>query len=128
MFRAEPSGGQAVQCKSPHAELADAIRVGCKLRPRQIYGNYLRDNISGACALGAAMAVSQPIPPLPNKRKAYIMRRFPILMSTNALHPERHDDFCCAQSSLRDIIMDLNDSFHWSRERIADWVESLGAG
>jgi hypothetical protein len=97
-------------------KLSDAIREGAKLRPRQSFGTYGSD--ISACAIGAA-------------RVAYTG-------SPYGYTPDSVRDILAAASScpacdlgegdaLISNILHLNDDHKWTRERIADWVESIEA-
>lgn len=95
-------------------KLSDAIRLGSMMKPQ---GYRALSSESGTCALGAALdAISQP-----DSAPCY---HWPIV-----------DDFvvgCPAclgitQTWLGFIIAHLNDDHRWTRERIADWIETLEA-
>lgn len=100
-------------------ELSEAIRVGAKLRPRQAFYEWF-DKSGGSCVLGAAM-------------EAVGVARFP---DTYAYHGKCPDSWkwttregqCPACEEERDqiqsLLRHLNNDHRWTRERIADWVES----
>jgi len=88
-------------------KLSDAIRLGATFKP-QCTGTFFDNGRS--CALGAAldaMATDDP-----NE----LVRRFP--------HLEQHRN--SFGWTLYSIIVELNDQEHWTRERIASWLESIG--
>jgi hypothetical protein len=97
--------------------LSDAIRLGATFRP-QCIGHLFRDGKS--CALGAAYeAVNNSIT---GPRKANVlMRRFPALKEK-----VRHPLTSGITDKLVCVIPSLNDAHRWTRERIADWLESIG--
>lgn len=99
-------------------KLSDAIREGAKLRP-QGFGSMYSDGKS--CALGAAYEAA--FGKLPMENDMPLRRRFPILASHRTSCPE------CEYKYIRDlgtIITHLNDPPHlWTREAIADWLDSL---
>jgi len=88
--------------------VAEAIRRGCKLRPKKIR-NYYSSGDDGACALGAAMFGVGKNPP---KRNVYdgIVRVFPELKN-------EHRGVSVGWQVVR-----LNEDTDFSREEIADWL------
>lgn len=97
--------------------LSEAIRIGSRLS-RQCRGNY-DDGNGGTCALGSAgwaAGLSGSELNLWEMGKA-----FPILKK-QVMCPvyER-------KQSLDVSIVVLNDLCHWTRDQIADWVESIEA-
>jgi len=97
-------------------DLAEAIRKGCKVRPRQTF-RHLRSGTDGACALGAVAAARK----LPFRWNA-LYNAFPVLETTvkvrAATHQCQFDD-----PNLFEAIVCLNDHMKLSREEIADWLE-----
>jgi len=89
---------------------SEAIRLGC-LTTVQTFGYYRDDGAT--CAIGA-MAVGFG----GNMGKAW------------AFEDLTEDFDCpvagCDNDDCDSVIPHLNDSHRWSRERIADWLESLG--
>ena len=100
----------------------EAIREGCRLRPKQAFRSTM-DAEGNTCALGAAMHGIGRHP------DAAVM-----IGNLHDAFPEingRHYSQCpdCGQSTssftLPNIIaIHLNDKHKWSRERIADWLEA----
>jgi len=107
-------------------KLSEAIRLGCVLRP-QAWGCYLSER--GSCALGAAceavgvMAVDGNEPDYSLIAPFPLIATFPIL-DVKFLHPESQER---EPIPLLSIIVSLNDTFIWTRERIADWVQTIEA-
>jgi len=98
-------------------ELAEAIREGCKARPRQTF-RHLRSGADGACALGAVAAARK----LPFRWNA-IYDAFPVLETAvnrgrTPGHPCKFDN-----PDLFEAIVCLNDHVKLTREEIADWLE-----
>ena len=101
-------------------KLSEAIRLGSMLRP-QGFGAYTRDGRS--CALGAAREAIGLILGWPGE--------WVVILSKRQKCP-----VCCvadvATVSLRHLVIDrlfetivlLNDEHHWTREQIADFIES----
>ena len=82
-----------------HHEFAEAIRRGCKIAPIQCFGHYTEGK-GTACAIQAGVEAGG---------------------SYRALCVP------CPQcgSTEMDTIPHLNDSHRWTRERIADWLDTL---
>lgn len=79
------------------------------------------DGKNGRCALGAALDADNALY-LTKEINSFslITRHFPILYNV-ICHPSRNNCWF----SLLATIMDLNDFCGWSREEIADWIESI---
>jgi hypothetical protein len=107
------------QSMTPIMTLSEAIRLGSMLGP-QIRGRYYGPNHS-SCAIGAALlaigkdAETSPAPYFP---QLHIVAVCP---SCNLL-PKR---FPNSHFSLWAIIAHLNDAHRWTRQQIADWVETI---
>lgn len=85
-------------------ELAEAIRRGAKMKP-QCRLSLFHDGHS--CAIGAAMDGSGA------QTDFALETLFPVLNNTFKFE------------KLMRRIVNLNDHFGWSRERIADWIDTL---
>lgn len=99
-------------------KLADAIRLG-GMATKQGYGvaSFLDDNTP--CALGA-VRLAAGIEATNDLGAAMALRsRFPILSSSHRCPA------CGAVEPLFTLIWSLNDSHKWTRERIADFVETI---
>jgi hypothetical protein len=105
-------------------KLSEAIRLGAMLKPQAFDALFTG---GATCAVGAALdaigvelldeAVCKNFPPDSLWDEAEL--RFPLL-AVVAVHPVdlRHMEVGM-------LITDLNDFHLWSREQIADWVESV---
>lgn len=113
-------------------KLSEAIREGAKLRP-QAQGNYFsrawvdHTIVYSSCALGAACEYVLHWNPeevyftLTAADVEKIEQHLNINLQTqveNPVYPE--------YESLDSAIISLNDTHHWTRERIADWLLSIG--
>lgn len=103
--------------------LSDAIRIGAMLRPRGVCALL---EAGRTCALGAALdAIGYYRPEqsyvgcLSSAEWRQLSARWPLLAMDVRSPADGHE------RQLSDTIIYLNDSHEWSRERIADWVESL---
>ena len=96
--------------------LSEAIRLGAMLKP-QVFG-ILRDGI-GTCALGAALEACGIVANHLNNLE-YVINRWPW---TDA---KFHNCPGCGYWGYPSaVITHLNDAHHWTREQIADWVETI---
>lgn len=96
--------------------LSDAIRLGAMLKPQAV-GTTKGDG-GQSCALQAACE-SVGVASIWDIQACYAA--FPVLMDW-AQCPECRDTFM-----LDATVIHLNDEHHWTRERIADWVQTLEA-
>jgi hypothetical protein len=96
--------------------LSEAIRLGAMLRP-QAFG--VDSDGVGTCAFGAAReAIGHDM-----SLEFFLMERvFPIVSSFPSVCPA-----CGKQTAIKASIVSehLNDKHRWTREQIADWVESV---
>jgi hypothetical protein len=105
--------------------LSEAMRLGSMLRP-QGFGRVLTHD-GKSCALGAAYDAIGELRPsgLMFKEIALIRDAWPVL------HQEAIQCPACAKTPRMDDgtfsgnITHLNDDHRWTREQIADWVETL---
>jgi hypothetical protein len=91
--------------------LSEAIRLGAMLRP-QAFGKMFR-TVRGemrSCALGAAAEALGESP----------YDSFAPLFDAMRMCP-----MGCGWTSVGSLIPHLNDEHRWTRERIADWVETV---
>lgn len=108
-----------MEIKKHYASFSEAIREGAKLRP-QIFNVFATKN--GTCALGAgAEAITG--------ERCYATDVCEILEATYGYMTVWRDCVHCPLSDgtflyLRDAVIHLNDEHHWTRERIADWLET----
>jgi hypothetical protein len=109
-------------------KLSDAIRKGSKLNP-QGFGT-LKFSMDGrTCALGAALdGIEYAFDPSALHMKA-IRKSWPEVMNKAVCpcHKEKPKKFpdCGVPDSLSHIIVHLNDDHKWTREAIAEWIDSL---
>lgn len=100
--------------------LSEAIRLGSMLKPQ---GTMCLVDHGHTCALGAALDAIGELPeitePAPIMPIDLLEGHWPILQAI-ATHPIT-DESC----EVLNGIVDLNDCIGWTRERIADWVETL---
>jgi hypothetical protein len=101
--------------------LSEAIRLGAMNRP-QAYGSYFEKETNRTCALGAALDAIGLLALSGGDQQLYVA--FPLLNLQGVPSP------CgCVLVIFADTlggrITHLNDHHHWTRERIADWVESV---
>ena len=94
------------------------------LEPDQAFGDYYRGR-SASCALGAAYEGMYRLPTQagglrPTKDLEWF---FDCLEGSVRKCP--HGDDCKKTLSLAAIMVHLNDDHKWSREQIAQWLESL---
>ncbi len=100
--------------------LSEAIRLGAMIRP-QAFWYYFRDGAS--CAFGGALeAVGMDYTETPASAPDAVRLRWPWLWKTDGPCPA-----CLGHATPRQIIAHLNNNHRWTREQIADWVESLEA-
>jgi hypothetical protein len=104
---------------APAMKLSEAIRAGAVKCP-QTTGTYYRDGAT--CALGAAYEGAFGQMPATGYLSVYerLVALFP------ALRTPYDGDGDSESWDLRDAIMHRNDSLGWTREQIADWLESQG--
>lgn len=95
-------------------KLSEAIRLGAMLRP-QGFGAYIRDGRS--CALGAAREAIGVVLGWPEEWHLLLSKRQNCPVCCVA-------DVAVAVPRLFETIILLNDDHHWTREQIADFIES----
>ncbi len=101
-------------------ELAQAILAGSRRRPQQAFGEYFIGRQS-SCALGAAYEALFKLPDeAGGVRPQRLDRFFDCLEGSVRQCPEG----CKKRIPLGAMICHLNDTHHWTRERIADWIVS----
>lgn len=126
MFVEEKTQGEAPPVKVGMLKLSDAIRIGARLRPQ---GRETLFSNGKSCALGAAYEAvygdpgrDAGFPDLPhdarNKDDVFGQR---LDESFPALNTRLGGGF-----RVKDQVWRKNDNERWSREKIADWLESQG--
>jgi len=114
--------------------LSQAMRSGARMHPqfRGGYGGYLADGTRATCAFAAAVeAAGLPLgPPYGSVRP--LRGTAPAAYSVEVPEEEWAVLFfsvpcpeCGEVKQVQYIVPNLNDDHGWTRERIADWVESI---
>lgn len=114
-------------------KLSDAIRKGSEQRP-QAFGTYFqtgkaRDEIIGSCAMGAAIEGYTGL--ADDRGYSELLEAFPIIEHVKVLLPVEPIAKIEPPISwnttfdLDDAIFELNDTYKWTREQIADWIEKI---
>lgn len=118
--------------------LSEAIRLGAMLKP-QAFGSFftrgsdvtvvgdvlgLRRTADSTCALGGALDAVGALEFSALEWVAYgLPSRWPVLRVA-ATCPECGE--CCGAQGVWDVVaVHLNNKHRWTREQIADWVESI---
>lgn len=111
--------------------LSAAMRYGSKLKPQAFGSLFKHDGITGvlhSCALGAAYdaiesAKGNDVRMTCSAHAADALKaHFGKALEKPLTVPDSSQQICEAIN----IIPYLNDAMHWSRERIADWLEENG--
>ena len=93
-------------------KLSEAIALGAMKKPKAIGKIF---NGIGTCALGAALdAINEPFD------ICFLPKRWDPILRLCVAHP-----ITGWKANVRSIIVDLNDDFDWTRERIAAWVATI---
>ena len=106
-------------------KLSEAIRLGAMLKP-QANGGYAGE---GSCALLAAADALGIATVFDVRAGRYLVdyvvleRRYPFLL--DIVDSPVHTFLRARAPIMRDVIWHLNDSCGWTREQIADWVETI---
>jgi hypothetical protein len=120
-----------------YKEMADLMREGAKLRPQAFTAMFSfpcaafqESEEIKSCAIGALYEAVFGVCEYDSAYSAALNERFPVLLETvpEALWPEAFAEKMRKlkrPGSLRVMIMNLNDVMRWTREEIADWIESL---
>ena len=103
--------------------LSEAMRLGAMLK-RQGFASLLAPNPDESCALRAAAdAVGIPTPADLMVDYLAMRKRFSILNSAARCHLDGCEGY--GVDTLGDLVWHLNDVHRWTREQIADWVETI---
>ena len=116
-------------------KLSEAIRLGAMLKP-QAFGALSSTDQTGTCAMGAAIqAIGSPMRALRDGEASTNGRRStgtPLVADVPQDWQNTYDakDPVCPECAgikvnVLAAITHLNDTHRWTRERIADWVETL---
>lgn len=131
-------------------KISEHIRAGAKLRPLARHGFFQVERsgeidpatgeapkVIASCSLGALAESAGLVDGLlaadilkslalvyidPDK----LFQKFPELNNTGYDCPRIVEDCKYSSTSLGTIIFHLNDQHKWTREQVADWVESVG--
>ena len=105
--------------------LSEAIRLGALLRPRQAFGVLYDRETDATCALGAAAdaigLLNVPFndyKPWPRDQPERVTWRWSATALVDC-------PACDWEDSAQHLIIHLNTEHRWTREQIADWVETL---
>jgi hypothetical protein len=107
-------------------KLSEAIRLGAMLRA-QGFGRLYTPDTGRTCALGAAAdAIGALVVGVGEYGFDVVKTKVPIewfwATKTNVFCPVHRCSYACRADG---IVMHLNDSHEWTRERIADWVATI---
>jgi len=97
--------------------LSELIRIGSKVTKQCI--GLSDNNCKSTCAVGAAL-VAKRGQIFNNLSTSDCVRELGISRLWVKSPTGKYEDY------LSVIIINLNDTHHWTRERIADWLESIG--
>jgi hypothetical protein len=103
--------------------LSEAIRLGAMLKPQGENWLYMAGK---TCALGAALDAAGALSfDEPDEYDDYepLISRWPILRRPAVSPVIEWQNW----KDVSNIVMGLNDTCHWTREQIADWVETIEA-
>src|SRR5688572_15893586 len=110
-------------------KLSEAIRLGAMSVPARrgpIVSFDESGHVCGACLIGTALFAAGAIRAC-DGAWSFVdgrpQRVFPILYVTGVQPPEP----TCVFSDVFGIVVTLFENFHWTRERIADWVATIEA-
>jgi hypothetical protein len=116
-------------------KLSTCIREGAKKRP-QAFGDFIGEiSSSGAstpeystCALGAAYEhITGGLPYPDYEHGEYVNKTIYKACGLNHFRvPYPEETFNGKEAYLFDVVSTLNDTFKWTRERIADYLDSIG--
>ena len=104
-------------------KLSQAIREGAKLHEQHFNSMFQHRNrqIVRSCAFGAALVGLFGSRQTEDKMLSDIERE-----TGAALHGAATNPVTGAEDELSEVILYLNDEQRWTREAIADWLESIG--
>lgn len=99
-------------------KISEALRKGSKIRP-QCKGLYFKDGCS--CSLGAIFEAIGVATPESQSTEITFLRKYYPQADNIVEHPvDKRKTYLSA------VILALNDYDNWTREQIADWLESIG--
>lgn len=116
-------------------KLSEAMRKGAAVSPpaKGLYFRVLTEHpdVICSCALGAAAIGAFDLDPSLDsgwtlrqcsQAERQLFETYYILFTDNVAAPVSDLD----EDSLHTIIAKLNDEYNWTREQIADWLQSIG--
>lgn len=114
--------------------LSEAMRKGAEQRPQAFGGLVLveEDGVFSTCAIGAVYeAIFGELPPFLGF-DAFDHERSLAYEAIEDLHPAMNDAALCpecpadAPNDLEGVVICLNDTHRWTREKIAEWLAGRG--
>jgi len=114
-------------------KLSTCIREGAKKRP-QAFGDFICEIASpntstpeySTCALGAAYEHITGELPYPEDEQQVSDTLYKTCGLNNFRVPYPEVTYAGMEACIDDIVTTLNDTFRWTREQIADYLESIG--
>ena len=110
-------------------KLSEAIRLGSMMRPKQTFGMFVDIDNNSSYAIGAALeAIGMEANGTfaPTVSYEILFNHFtPDMGNIRSKCPIRNCPINFDKENIVQLIVHLNDDHRWSRERIADFVESL---
>lgn len=107
-------------------KLSEAIRLGSMLKP-QAFGSYRADG--GTCAMGAAIDAIGGLVAGKSDEVWPIVAQGPAVCPecADVIHRHHHpyNPYVVVCNPTGAMIIHLNDDHRWTRERIADWVQTI---
>jgi hypothetical protein len=105
-------------------KLSEAIRLGA-MATEQGVGNGSLLSTTSTCALGAARFAGNVACLSDTDAYEQLPKRWPILLEKVSLPRDTSHYSACHQRVLMEGVWVLNDCDGWTREEIADWVETI---
>lgn len=100
-------------------KISEAMRIGTKKRPQTHFGFFgLEDGQLCSCAIGAAIEGATG--------KAEFENFNPYFNGINIMYEQMHNPILDGRYSIYSVVTFLNDIEKWSRQGIADCLESQG--
>lgn len=107
-------------------KLSEAMRIGSKMHP-QIQGNYFEcddtNTVTGTCAMGASGFGRGIEIDCDDDYLDYLDKLFDLELPDDIQLPIDPPPY---GRTLGKVIEHMNDTHLWTREAIADWLESIG--
>jgi hypothetical protein len=107
--------------------LSQLMREGAKLRPQVKQFYFWHDELTGECTGSCAIgAVFEALNPEIDRRRFYGWQDLLDYLGWDAADQEVIHPVTGGGRRLNVAIFSLNDDYSWSREDIANWLESIG--